>query len=100
MAEKLTLVFEDGKRFEWNIRSIRDARQAIKLQKQHGDPIEIVGDGQVAQTLRAKYAIYNKAKEDYKPNVFGIAQELSGMGKEAIEEKFRKVSKKLGFKHE
>jgi hypothetical protein len=93
MTEKLTLIFNDGTRFEWKTSSIRDGMKAIKLQKSLGDPIDIIGDGKVAQTLREKYKVYNQNPQAYKMDVFGTASKLSGIGKEEIQQKIEKVKK-------
>jgi len=100
VVEKLMLDFNDGTRFQWNTRSIHDARQAIKMQKKHGDPIEIIGDGATASLLREKYKVYHQNPQGYKTDVFGTASKLSGMAKEQVENKFRKISKRLRWKHE
>jgi hypothetical protein len=93
MTEKLTLVFKDGVRFIWKTTSIHDSRKVLKLQKKLGDPIDIIGDGKVAQLLREKYKVYNENPEAYKSDVFGTASKLSGVGKEEIQEKIGKVKR-------
>jgi len=100
MGEKVRLVFSDGTTFEWNTSSLRHARKVVSLQRKHGDPTEIVGDGKVANLLRDKYKVYNQNPQDYKTDVFGTASKLSGMTKEEVENKFRKISKRLRRKHE
>jgi len=100
MGEKVKLVFKDGTTFEWNTSSLRDARQAIKLQRKNGDPKEIVGDGKVANLLREKYKIYNLNPQNYKTDVFGTASKLSSMTKEEVKNKFKKISKRLRREHE
>ena len=100
MAEKVGLVFKDGTTFEWNTSSLRHARKVVSLQRKHGDPKQIVGDGKIARVLREKYKVYNLNPQGYKTDVFGTASKLSGMAKEEVEKKFRKISKRLRWKHE
>ena len=100
MDEKVKLVFNDGTTFEWNTSSLRHARKVVSLQRKHGDPKEIVGDGKVANLLREKYKIYNLNPQGYKTDVFGTASKLSSMAKEEVENKFAKFSKRLRRKHE
>ena len=100
MGEKVKLFFNDGTVFEWNISSVRHARKVISLQRKHGDPKEIVGDGKVANLLREKYKVYHQNPQGYKTDVFGTASKLSGMAKEEVENKFRKISKRLRRKDE
>jgi len=98
MVEKVTLVFKDGLKFVWKVTSIHDARKVLKLRKKHGDPIDIIGSGKVANLLREKYEVYNKNPQAYKLDVFGTASKLGNIGKEEAKEKFKKVAKRLGFK--
>ena len=98
MREEVSLIFQDGSKFVWRTWKLGDARKAIKMQKKHGDPIDIIGTGKVANLLREKYKIYNKNPKSYKPNVFGTASQLSGMTKEDLQSKFDSVKRKLHLK--
>lgn len=98
--EKITLVFKDEARFTWKTNSLHDADVAIKMQKKHGDPTEIIGDGRVADLLREKYKLYYADPKNYKADIVGTVITLSGIAKEEIESKFSKISKRLGFKSE
>lgn len=100
MAEKILLIFEDGSRYEWKTNSIRSCIKATKMRKKHGDPMQIIGKGVVAQTLRAKYQIYNQNKREYKLGIFETASKLSGKTKEELETKMKKISKRLRIKTE
>ena len=95
MKEEVTLIFKDGHKFRWRTWKVGDGRKALKMQKKHGDPTDIIGDGKVAQTLRAKYEVYNKDPAGYKSDVFGTASKLSGMRKTDLKQKFEKIKKKL-----
>mgnify|MGYP003394446803 CR=1 FL=1 len=95
MAETVVLVFKDNLRFEWNVGSLRDAKKAVDIQKKHGNPVAIIGEGKVAQTLRIKYAEYNKDPKSYKMDVFGTASKLKGVAADELESKFKKITKRL-----
>ena len=97
MKEKLTLIFGDGTHFRWRTWKMGDARKAMKMRKKHGDPIDVIGDGVVAQTLREKYKEYNADPSSYKASVFGTASKFSGIAKEELEQKFEKTTRKLKF---
>lgn len=97
MNEIVTLVFKDGTRFEWNTGKLSDGRRVLKLQKHHGDPTEIIGDGMIAQTLREKYAVYNKDPAAYKSDVRGS---IKALGKNVTDEQIDKAKKMLGLNKE
>lgn len=98
LKEKIVLVFENGTKFKWNTRSIRDSVKVVKLQKKLGDPVKIIGDGKIAKMLKEKYEVYSKDPKAYKMDVFGTASKLGKIGKDELEKKLRKVSRKLGVK--
>ena len=94
-GEKLTLVFKDGTRFEWNTGSMVDAKRAISTQKKHEDPTEIIGEGRTANLLRRKYEEYNRAKEAYNVDLLETASELSGVAKDKLKTDFEKAKQRL-----
>lgn len=98
VSEVVTLKFKDGFVFIWDTGSIKDGKKALNAQRKHGDPVEIVGDGKVAKTLREKYAVYNADPEHYKSDVFGTASQLSGAAKDKLEADFKKASNELKSK--
>lgn len=100
MAEKLVLVFANGKRFEWNTGKGRHSMKAIRLQRKFGDPIEILGSGKVAQTLRQKYVVYRSDPDHYKPDVVGTASHLGGAPKEVAKQTYDRLKKVLRVKSE
>ena len=98
MREEVTLIFKDKTKFIWRTWKLGDARKAMKMQKKYGDPIDIIGDGVVAQTLRKKYVEYNENPSEYKSDVFGTASQLSGKAKQELKNKFDSVRRKLRFR--
>ncbi len=94
-GEKLTLVFKDGTRFNWDTTSIKDSKLAIRAQKLHGDPMEIIGDGKTAALLRRKYEEYNQDTEAYNADLLGAASELSGVAKEKLASDFEKAKQRI-----
>lgn len=97
MGETVILKFPNEIIFKWKTKSLRHTKRVLDMQRKYGDPIEIIGNGKVAATLRAKYERYNRDKENYKSDVLGTAAQLSGVNKQALKDKFKKISKKLGF---
>jgi hypothetical protein len=94
--EEVVLVFADGFRFTWHVEKLREAIKVARLAGKHGDPVEIIGDGQVAQTLRQKYEVfYNQNPERYNGDIFGTASMFSEQAKEDLKEKFGKIRKKI-----
>jgi len=93
--EKVSLIFANGKTFVWKTWKLSHAIKVTRLQKKYGDPVKIVGDGLVAETLREKYLEYNANPSQYKCSVFGLASQLSGVAKEDLELKFKKVKDRL-----
>jgi len=98
MKEKVTLVFGDGVKFVWRTWKLGDARKAMKMQKKHGHPIDIIGDGVVAQTLREKYEVYNTDPQNYRSDLFGTASKFSGQAKAEIKRKLDRISRRLRLK--
>lgn len=104
--EKLTLVFQrNGEvfRHKWvikkGVRGSRDANKVRKLQEKWGDPIEIVGNGSVANLLRREYKIYNKDKLNYKgvstKNILKVGAEVSDVPVRRLSKISHKIFKKL-----
>lgn len=98
MAEKIVLKWIDSTVFEWDTGNVLHVRKVINLQRHHGDPVEIIGDGSTADLLRDKYKRYFVAKaaqEEYNGDIMGTASELLGVSKEKVEEDFKKATKRI-----
>jgi len=104
--EKIILVFKnDDKtlRHKWiikkGIRGSRDANKVRKLQRKWGDPVEIIGDGYVANLLRKEYESYNKDPWGYRglssKDVLKMGSEVTGVSSKKLKELSGKIKSKL-----
>jgi hypothetical protein len=95
-SEKLTLVFKDGTRFNWDTGRKRDSLKVIQMQRARGDPVEIIGSGYTANYLRDKYA-----GKDVKFSVGQLTTAAVGHPIKDIEDKYDavvdKIKKKVGL---
>jgi hypothetical protein len=96
MGETITLIFSDGSHFDWHWGNPFHLRQVYKLQKSKGVPIEVIGEGEIAKTLRAKIEAYNTDPKNYKSTVIETASDFTGLSPEQVKARVEEVKKKLG----
>lgn len=106
MREKLVLVFEKGDevlRHTWVIkkgfRGIRNAKKTHKLHSVWGDPVEIIGEGPVAELLRREYRQYYENPDEYKgvssKEIVMMGTEITGVPTKKLQKISRKIMKKI-----
>ena len=106
MNEKLTLIFKkNGEilKHKWvikkGLRGARDAKKVIKLQREWGDPVAIIGDGSIATLLKREYKLYNHDKEHYggvpAGDILKAGAEITGVPVKRLQKASRKIRRKL-----